>query len=269
MKRYTSILALLMAVSLVMLAGCGGGSGASSAPESEDPNAVPEPKLVQFDAIPEGTELVIMETSMGDITIRLFPEEAPKAVENFLTHAKNGFYNGLKFDKVMAHFMIRSGDPTNTGMDMGKSIWADQPRFPAELPYNLWHFTGALAYYNDSVNDGPMENGSQFFIVSGQELTPEFFKEAQDIFPENVIQKYLEVGGQPGLDTHYTVFGQVVDGMDVLLEISQSETQTLAPEGDITVPRDGVPVEEILITGFKFKTVEATSGEAASSSKAA
>ena len=260
MKRYISLIAVLLAVSL-LFAGCN--KKPATIEDAEEAAKEAEPVLVQLQDPQPGSELVTMETNFGDITFMLFPDDAPKAVENFIAHAKNGYYNGLTVDKVMNDCMIRMGDPTGSGLDMGKSIWPTQPRFDAEMSWNLWHFTGALAYYNNSAEEGKKENGSQFFIVSGAEITPQMLREMQDIFPDNVTQAYAEMGGQPGMDTHYTVFGQVIEGMDVVREIAALETQILAPEGDITVPRNGVPVEEVLITGFSFETVpeEASAAE--------
>ncbi len=104
-----------------------------------------------------GDEIAIMHTSMGDVYIRLFPEAAPKAVENFTTHAKNGYYNGLTFHRVMKDFMIQGGDPDGDGTG-GKSIWGKA--FEDEFDQKLLNLRGALAM----ANSGENSNGSQFFI---------------------------------------------------------------------------------------------------------
>ncbi|MEG1875584.1 MAG: peptidylprolyl isomerase [Angelakisella sp.] len=102
-----------------------------------------------------------MKTSKGEITLALYPEQAPKAVENFLTHAKKGYYDGLTFHRVLNDFMIQGGDPDGTGMG-GKSIW-DAP-FEDEFSDNLHNFRGALSM----ANSGTDTNGSQFFIVQAK-----------------------------------------------------------------------------------------------------
>ncbi len=104
-----------------------------------------------------GDTVAIMHTSMGDISIRLFPEAAPKAVENFTTHAKNGYYNGLTFHRVMNDFMIQGGDPDGDGTG-GDSIWGTD--FADEFDEKLLNIRGALSMANAGVNT----NGSQFFI---------------------------------------------------------------------------------------------------------
>lgn len=100
----------------------------------------------------------VMHTNMGDITLQLYPDIAPKTCENFMTHAKNGYYNGLIFHRVIKDFMIQGGDPTGSGAG-GESIWG--PKFEDECSPLLRNFRGALSM----ANAGPNTNGSQFFIV--------------------------------------------------------------------------------------------------------
>lgn len=166
-----------------------------------------------------GDTTVTMVTTMGDIRIRLFPDEAPKAVENFLTHAKNGYYNGLIFHRVIRDFMIQGGDPTGTGMG-GESIWGDA--FEDEFTPKLHNLRGALSM----ANAGPGTNGSQFFLVqasSAPEAMLDQMKDLPDYFPAEAAADYAEIGGTPWLDYHHTVFGQVYDGMDVVDAIAGVE----------------------------------------------
>lgn len=166
-----------------------------------------------------GDTTVTMVTTMGDIRIRLFPDEAPKAVENFLTHAKNGYYNGLIFHRVIRDFMIQGGDPTGTGMG-GESIWGDT--FEDEFTPKLHNLRGALSM----ANAGPGTNGSQFFLVqasSAPEAMLDQMKDLPDHFPAEAAADYAEIGGTPWLDYHHTVFGQVYDGMDVVDAIAGVE----------------------------------------------
>jgi len=104
-----------------------------------------------------GEVLVEMNTTLGAIKIKLFPEFAPKTVENFLGHAKSGYYNGIIFHRVIQDFMIQGGDPTGTGMG-GESIWGDS--FEDEFSDKLFNLRGALSM----ANAGPNTNGSQFFL---------------------------------------------------------------------------------------------------------
>ncbi|CAL9190758.1 unnamed protein product, partial [Musa hybrid cultivar] len=127
--------------------------------------------------------VVVLHTSLGDIHLRLYPEECPKTVENFTTHCKNGYYDNLIFHRVIKGFMIQTGDPLGDGTG-GQSIWGRE--FEDEFHKSLRHdrpFTLSMA------NAGPNTNGSQFFITTV---------------------------ATPWLDNKHTVFGRVVKGMDVV-----------------------------------------------------
>ncbi len=104
-----------------------------------------------------GDTVAVMHTTKGDIAIRFFPEAAPKAVENFITHAKNGYYDGLTFHRVSENFMIQGGDPKGDGTG-GESIWGKA--FEDEFDQKLINLRGSLVM----ANSGPNTNGSQFFI---------------------------------------------------------------------------------------------------------
>lgn len=102
---------------------------------------------------------VILETTQGKIELELFPEVAPLAVENFTTHVKNGYYNGIAFHRIIKNFMIQGGDPTESGRG-GESIW--HKPFKDEFKNKLFDKPGVLAM----ANAGPFTNGSQFFITT-------------------------------------------------------------------------------------------------------
>lgn len=102
---------------------------------------------------------VVLETNHGIIELELFPEVAPLAVENFTTHVKNGYYNGLIFHRIIKDFMIQGGDPSGTGRD-GESIWKKD--FKDEFTNKMFDRAGILAM----ANRGPHTNGSQFFITT-------------------------------------------------------------------------------------------------------
>ena len=168
-----------------------------------------------------GETVAILHTNMGDISIRLFPEKAPKAVENFTTHAKNGYYDGLIFHRVIKDFMIQGGDPLGTGIG-GESIWGHS--FEDEFDLELRNYCGALSM----ANAGPNTNGSQFFIVQATEVPAGMLSQMEGLadrgFPTEVTENYRTVGGTPWLDYRHTVFGQVFAGMDVVHAIAAVET---------------------------------------------
>jgi peptidylprolyl isomerase domain and WD repeat-containing protein 1 len=133
----------------------------------------------------------IIHTTMGDIHIKLFPDETPKTVENFTVHSRNGYYNGLIFHRVIKGFMIQTGDPLGDGTG-GTSIWGSD--FEDEFHRSLRHDRPGTV---SMANAGPNTNGSQFFITT------------------------VACGR---LDSKHTVFGRVIKGMDVVYEIEKVKT---------------------------------------------
>ena len=177
-------------------------------------------KMSQFPQLNEVNEknpLVTVHTNLGDFTLELFPEVAPKTVENFVTHAKNGYYNGVIFHRVIEDFMIQGGDPTGTGMG-GESIYGRT--FEDEFSREAFNLYGTLSM----ANAGPNTNGSQFFIVTAKQVPAQMLKQLKDGgWPEEIVEEYAKVGGTPWLDHRHTVFGRVVEGMDVVLKIEGVE----------------------------------------------
>ena len=187
---------------------------------------------IQLSAPQKGDTLAVMHTNMGDIKIKLFPEKTPKTVENFVTHSKNGYYNGLKFHRVINDFMIQGGDPRGNGTG-GESIWGGS--FPDEFDPELHNLRGALSM----ANSGPNTNGSQFFIVQAREVPANMLEQMRDLedngFPADITAAYAELGGTPWLDFRHTVFGQVTDGMDVVDAIAAVETNNDVPCEDVII----------------------------------
>lgn len=171
----------------------------------------------------------VISTNYGDITVQLFPEQAPKTVENFVTLARRGYYDGVNFHRVIADFMIQGGDPTGTGVG-GESAFGEP--FTDEFSKKLFNLRGALSM----ANAGPNTNGSQFFIVQNQHLSPEMNVQMEVAgYPKKVIEAYAN-GGTPWLDFHHTVFGQVIAGMDVVDQIAACATDAQdKPQQDVTI----------------------------------
>ncbi len=188
-----------------------------------------------------GDQVAIMHTSMGDISIRLFPQHAPKAVENFTTHAQNGYYNGLIFHRVIKDFMIQGGDPLGTGTG-GESIWGKP--FEDEFTPELHNLRGALSM----ANAGPGTNGSQFFIVQANTVPGNMLAQMKQLtdngFPAECQEDYAKMGGTPWLDFRHTVFGQVYDGMEVVNAIAA-----------VQVGAGDKPVQDVTILGIEIKTL--------------
>ncbi|MCM3125941.1 MULTISPECIES: peptidylprolyl isomerase [Bacillaceae] len=184
--------------------------------------------------VQENERLVEMVTSMGKIKIKLFPEQAPKAVENFIKHSEEGYYEGVTFHRVIDGFMIQGGDPEGTGAG-GESIYGDP--FEDEFSRELFNIRGALSMANAGANT----NGSQFFIVQNKELDPSLPEQMKEAgYPEEVLKMY-ENGGTPHLDGKHTVFGQVIEGMDVVDKIASVPTGAGdKPEKDVVIEKINV-----------------------------
>ncbi|KAI2616604.1 hypothetical protein GGR54DRAFT_234163 [Hypoxylon sp. NC1633] len=167
---------------------------------NEKPTASSSKKAAQKKTGETGTA-AILHTTYGDIHIRLFPDAAPKAVENFVTHSKHGYYNNTIFHRVIRKFMIQGGDPLGDGTG-GESIWAKE--FEDEFS-TLKH---DKPYTVSMANAGPNTNGSQFFITTEK---------------------------TPWLDNKHTIFGRVVQGLDVVHKIENARTYKEKPEEDIKI----------------------------------
>ncbi|MDR1565641.1 MAG: peptidylprolyl isomerase [Oscillospiraceae bacterium] len=178
--------------------------------------------LFQLEKPQSGEEIAVLNTTLGTIKIRLFPEATPLAYENFTTHIKNGYYNGISFHRVIKDFMIQGGDPKGNGTG-GQSIWGSP--FKDEFRKGLYNFKGALSM----ANSGPNTNGSQFFIVQASSVAADYLAHWQRVgLPDEAAQAYRELGGTVHLDGGYihgyghTVFGQVFEGLEVVDAIANT-----------------------------------------------
>ncbi len=197
----------------------------------------------QLDKPTIGEQIAIISTNHGIIKVRLFEDEAKKAVENFKGHSSNGYYDNTTFHRVIKDFMIQGGDPEGTGLG-GASIWGKP--FEDEFSINLRHFYGALSM----ANSGPNTNGSQFFIVQGSKIGPDIIGQMKDLgkdngFSDSVVEAYEELGGAYWLDGKHTVFGQVFEGMEVVEEIVNVETDFRDK------PKDPIIIQSIIIDNFR------------------
>lgn len=157
-----------------------------------------------------------IDTKHGQITIQLFDKLAPMTVENFTRLAKKGYYDGTTFHRVISDFMIQGGDPEGNGTG-GESIWGHP--FEDEFTDQLFNLRGTLSM----ANSGPNTNGSQFFIVQNKNMPKRYIREMEPAgYPKEIIHAYKQ-GGTPWLDGRHTVFGQVIDGMDVVDKIAKAK----------------------------------------------
>ena len=182
----------------------------------------------QLDAKNYTGPVATITTNKGDVRIKLFADIAPKTVENFITHAKNGYYNNGIFHRVIKDFMIQGGDPLGTGMG-GESIWNNS--FEDEFRDQLFNLRGALSM----ANAGPNTNGSQFFIVQAANFPSQMASALKNV-PAEIAEAYRKDGGTPWLDGKHTVFGQVIEGLDIVDDIAKVKVDMYdRPRQDIVV----------------------------------
>lgn len=192
-----------------------------------------------------GETIAVMHVkNYGDITFKFFKDRAPKAVENFLTHAKDGYYDGLKFHRVMEEFMIQGGDPKGDGTG-GESIWGEG--FGTEIDKSLVPYRGALCM---AMSNLPNSIGSQFFIVQANADETMTSRLLVNGYSENLVKQYSKYGGYLSLYEQYTVFGQVIDGMETVDKIAKAE-KTMSDSGELSQP-----VEDIIIENIEVKEQE-------------
>ncbi len=267
------IAGFLSAALAVCLIGCSSESGVSSnvtAPTASVEGNIGEVKLNDGDLY-----AVISIKDMGDITVKLYPDAAPKGVDNFVKLANDHFYDGKTFHRIMADFMAQGGAADND---------SEYEEFGIETNYSMRHFYGALCYAN-----ALGKNTTQFYIVNSK--TPQdpenysiptidnniqmyadmansaeqgsdeynyymfysdYYSKIKDFInnlSDEAAEKYKKVGGVMSLDGNYTVFGQTVDGFDVLDKLSAVEVEENA-QGEKSKPVNDVFIETVTIKTY-------------------
>jgi cyclophilin family peptidyl-prolyl cis-trans isomerase len=192
---------------------------------------------------------VRIETSLGTMVVELF-DETPEHRDNFLKLVKEGFYQDLLWHRVISGFMAQGGDPQSRGAEAGMRLGSGGPGYtiPAEIDPQFIHVKGALAAarQGDQVNPARRSSGSQFYIVQGRDVSAQMLqgvvnsrrKSSSEPFSytPDQIAAYQELGGTPHLDMQYTVFGRVIEGLDVLDAICAAKVaQSSRPLEDITM----------------------------------
>jgi cyclophilin family peptidyl-prolyl cis-trans isomerase len=169
--------------------------------------------------------MVLIETDLGNIKIKL-NDSTPQHRDNFIKLAKEGFYDGTLFHRIIPGFMIQGGDPDSKTAQPGQQLGMGGPGYTIPAEIGAKHFRGALAAARqpDQVNPQRASSGSQFYIVQNGPVPEEQFNQfAQYTGTQYSAEEkdyYLKYGGTPQLDSQYTVFGQVVEGLDVVDKIA-------------------------------------------------
>lgn len=206
----------LLAFSLTLLSGCGGKSNR-----------------------------VLIRTNQGDIVVNLF-NETPLHRDNFKKLVKEGFYDGTLFHRVIQPFMIQGGDPQSIGAAANVPLGGGGPGYMIDAEIGAPHLQGALAAARTGGPGNPEKksSGSQFYIVTGEiqsDATLDQYQRMKGItYSPEQRDAYKTIGGRPDLDMEYTVFGEVVEGMDVVLKIAAVAT------GRADRPTEDVVMESVV-----------------------
>lgn len=186
---------------------------------------------------------VLLKTSMGDITIALY-DETPLHKENFIKLVNDKYYDGVLFHRIIQNFMIQTGDPESKNAKAGQMLGNGGPGYtiPAEFVPECYHKRGAVAAarMGDNVNPKKESSGSQFYIVDGQVFNTAILNRViqmtKKTFSQEQINTYTSIGGAPHLDGDYTVFGEVISGMEVVDKIAaQAKDGRDRPVQDIKI----------------------------------
>lgn len=275
-KKILTVSATFVSVALLATAAVVAGNETNGSPQVSEKVIMTE---TTTDTVPAGPTLQI-ETTAGPIKIRLY-DDTPLHRDNFLKLAKEGYYDGVLFHRVIKDFMVQTGDPDSKNAQPGAMLGAGSPDYtiPAEFVYpKHYHKYGALAAARtgDDMNPERRSSGSQFYIVTGKKYLPaqlsrmeemsvqkqlqayfmnlqrqkmdtiralrlakdsvglenlrqELIRETEaNVKPvtmtEQQVRDYTTIGGTPHLDGQYTVFGEVLEGMDTIDKIQNAET---------------------------------------------
>ncbi|MDR2424468.1 MAG: peptidylprolyl isomerase [Prevotellaceae bacterium] len=194
---------------------------------------------------------VLLETSEGNILLQLY-DETPQHRDNFVKLVKDGYYDGVLFHRVIESFMIQAGDPESKNPKPEARYGSGGPDYkvPAEIIPDKHHKKGALAAARTQ-NPEKASSGSQFYIVQGRVYTNDALKEMETAkkamnkdfaFTPKALEDYTSTGGTPHLDGDYTVFGEVLEGLDTVDKIAETQTR----------PEDNRPVKDIVIKQAKI-----------------
>jgi len=229
----------LVLLSILMLTGCMPAQTASFKEE--------EIEFVQFNEPKEGQETAVITTSMGTITMILFEKEAPNTVEHFKRLIKDGYYNNKEILTQSKAKTIITGALNEDGSG-GKLLTDDKKPIKCETNQNLWHFSGAVSVlgYEKNKFSKTILSDSKFFIIGNAEASSKLVSDMEKYeYPKKVIDKYMEKGGLPQYTGKYTVFGQVIDGIEIVNKISSVKV-----DEETNKPLEKIVIEKIELSKY-------------------
>ncbi|MBQ8961515.1 MAG: peptidylprolyl isomerase [Ruminococcus sp.] len=214
-------------------------------------------KLIQLDPPKEGDPIAIIDTTLGQFRIVLFPEQSPQAVKNFTDLAESGYYNGTYVFNSDSGAYSAAGCPQKSG-SLPQGYDQSHELIPRELSQDLWPFKGAVCVLNTTIDrtfkekilgGGQYYNGSRFAVINTIEITDEI-KEGLRSGQETgnlVAEAFIENGGIPNFAQQMTVIGQTYQGMDVVEKLASLETEN---NGVYKIPKEDIMIESVTISTY-------------------
>lgn len=242
MKTLKKTFSLFLYLIFIIPFGCSSPQKKSTSHVETDINSTNMQQEITEDTMKNLTQ-VIIETSLGEIVIALY-DETPLHRDNFIKLVKENYYEGVLFHRIIKEFMIQTGDPNSKTAKPNEQLGNGGTGYtiPAEFVPHLIHKRGAVAAARtgDHINPKKASSGSQFYIVDGKKWSVadmnNIAMQTGKKFSEKAISDYTSIGGAPFLDGDYSVFGEVIEGMDVVDKIaSQSKDQFDRPTTDIII----------------------------------
>ena len=190
----------------------------------------------------KGEQIVTIETSHGKMKVKLY-DSTPKHRDNFVKLVKEGYYDDLLFHRVIKGFMIQGGDPDSKGAAANAQLGSGSPGYQLDAEFGALHFKGTLsaARMPDQANPQKKSSGSQFFIVQGYQVGDEelarWEQQKNITYSEEDKERYRTLGGYPFLDGDYTVFGEVIEGLEIIDQIAEE------PIGQADRPQTDIPMK--------------------------
>lgn len=231
------LLAISAAASMLLLSGCSFLTGDTYTSRAYYYD-YSEMEFIQLEEPEEGQLIAVIKTSKGDMTAALYPEYAPNTVDNFVNRANEGYYDNTKIFAIYENYYAATGSSSEDG---STGVSNDGKLIENEYTPKLWPFKGALCSFSPTVGYGD----SRYMICNTFQFTDEDIQTMKDItnadgeqlFPDKLIDMWLQNGAIPTFSGMYTVFGQIFEGMEVYDEIMSvgSDSETLVPNEDIII----------------------------------
>ena len=216
-------------------------------------------EMVQLEEPAEGAKIAVISTSLGEMKAVLYPEYAPTAVQNFISLAEKGYYDGTYVFGVQKDTFFLAGAPNKNG-ELNDDFDNDNENLSNEIHDNLWPLRGAIC----SINGTGTRSGSRFMVLNSIELTEEMKKKILEA-SENTMPPFsmnasasivfLEKGGIPNYSRQYTIFAQVYEGFETLEAICDAEVEATEGTGEndeeaSTIPKDDLFINSIVISEY-------------------